>query len=81
VAMANIFGADAMAFISKPGQLHGTAEIFALFGVTKAHAEPQIDMTQTVSIPRIWPDASKQLDARETPRSMAPQPSKFSGPN
>jgi GH25 family lysozyme M1 (1,4-beta-N-acetylmuramidase) len=81
VAMANIFGADAMAFISKPGQLHGTAEIFALFGVTKAHAEPQIDMSQTVSIPRIWPDASKLLDAREATRVIAPQPSKFSGPN
>jgi GH25 family lysozyme M1 (1,4-beta-N-acetylmuramidase) len=81
VAMANVFGKNAMAFVSKPGQFHGTAEIFALFGVTKAHAETQIDMTETVSIPRKWPRHSATLDTSETVRPVEPQQPKISGPN
>ena len=91
VAMANIFGAGAMAFTSTPGQHHGTAEIFALFGVTKAYAEPAVlspnlqlpvlDMTITASIPRIWPVHSSSIDARESVDVKMQKLKTASGPN
>ena len=88
VAMANIFGAGAMAFTSSPGHSHGTSEIFALFGVTKAQAEPVaiaknlqlpvLDMVITSSVPRIWPEA---IDARERVVAATPRAASKAGPN
>ncbi|MGL4405879.1 MAG: glycoside hydrolase family 25 protein, partial [Notoacmeibacter sp.] len=86
VAMANIFGAGAMDFISKPGQHFGTSEVLALFSIGKAHAEPALqlpvlDMTITATIPVILPSQAKTLDARETIVPSTPAMPKISGPN
>jgi GH25 family lysozyme M1 (1,4-beta-N-acetylmuramidase) len=86
VAMANIFGAGAMAFTSTPGQHHGTAEILALFSVGKAHAEPalqlpEIDPMKTVSITRVWPKHLSAIDVRESESVSKPATLQVTGPN
>ena len=90
VAMANIFGSGAMAFTSTPGHRHGTAEIFAFLGVTKAQAEsvvvannlqlPVLDMVITSSVPPIWPPANA-TDSQERTTVIAPKAAFATGPN
>jgi GH25 family lysozyme M1 (1,4-beta-N-acetylmuramidase) len=87
VAMANIFGSGGMAFTSTTGHSHGTAEIFALIGITDtpnlAVMQPRepLDLIPVVSIPRIWPAATKQIDEREAMAVLPPRIPTVSGPN
>ena len=91
VAMANIFGSGAMDFISTPGHRFGTAEIFELFSVTKAQAEPlavvtklqlpPLDTIITSSVPRIWPKHTTTIDASERAVISAPRAVSKTGPN
>ncbi len=84
VAMANIFGSGAMAFTSTTGHRHGTAEIFALIGITEARAEtapPKTDPMPTIIIKRMWPSHASQMDARETAAVSRPKTEASFGPN
>jgi GH25 family lysozyme M1 (1,4-beta-N-acetylmuramidase) len=75
VAMANIFGAGAMTFTSTPGHRYGTAEILALFTVSKAQAEPalpELDQMKTIRMVRLWPtDARERAIAIDGPRTLS----------